>query len=257
MGLISDTSPRHIRNKRAFDVQSRLCDTAGVGFIGFRPGQETPAGLSDAQHAVVIADAGQLSVQQFVETAAAKSRTANKIWKASGVDNGVSAALFAAHGQLEHLATLAAGPSPHLDLDALQRARALLRRYFPWGDDDEAEVGFAIALGGQQQSAPEQTRYAVAFGTVSRITSRAEASQLHYLRPLEQVADTEMWFRPGAENFDPAARGMNDYAEWLFKLGLRNMAPESVVCEQMWQICFNATLSHMISAAGSAEPDDQ
>lgn len=254
MQLISDTSPRHIRNRRAFDVQTRMCDTAGVGFIGFRPGEAAPEGLSDAEYAVVIADAGQLSVQLFVETAARKSRAANKIWKASGVEEGMSAALFAAHGQLEHLSRLAAGPSPHLDFDALQRARALLRRYFPWSEDDDAEVDFAIGLGGLDQSAHQKTRYAVAFGAVSRITGRADAAALPRLRPLELVSDPEMWFRPDAENFDPAAHGMRDYAEWLFKLGLQNLDSDNLVSEQMWQLCFNETLGYMISAAGHSRP---
>ncbi len=103
-----------------------------------------PPGMTDAEQAMAIAQAGVVALALVIETAAnpggRRGSKVKRVWKAITPDSGASAVLFLTHGIAATTARLASYPGHHLSAHRQEAARTLLHQHFPWSETDEAEI---------------------------------------------------------------------------------------------------------------------
>jgi hypothetical protein len=155
-----------------------------------------PAGMSDAQRALALTEAGEYALTFVIETAAnpgeSRRGKARRIWRAMTPETGARAAIFFTHGLAETAAKLASGHGHHLSPARQSNARALLGSTFPWSDEEETMVGEqATRIEPETAAGAEGARVWLAFHAVSMIVGDETAAGLPGFAVLEHGDDLD------------------------------------------------------------------
>jgi hypothetical protein len=191
-----ETSSWNLRNRRSWKVLERLAELAGTGPVLAYRSERMPPGLSEAQRALALAEAGEYALTFAIETAAnpgeSRRGKARRIWKAMTPETGARAAIFFTHGLAETTAKLASAPGHHLSPARQSNARSLLRSALPWSDEEEEVVQRQAArIDPETAQGAEGARVWLAFHAVSMIVGDETAAGLPGFAVLEYEDDLD------------------------------------------------------------------
>jgi hypothetical protein len=184
-----------LSDRRSLDVLRRLAKHAGTEvMIGAGQVDDAgrlspiPAEFSDAQRAVVIAEAGWLAVQMAIPVACdpvhTRDRKSRRVWKATTPDTGAAAAVFMAHGLGETIRQQAYGETFRRHGARQEEARELLRGHFLWSEVDEREVLAAASAAGPPNDDPAAAHFEVTWGALRRLVGDEMTSSLPLITAL-------------------------------------------------------------------------
>jgi len=176
---------RSLREKREWAVLKHLGKLSGAGTLGALTYQRLPEGLSDAQRATAIAEAGENALMLVIESAGdfGGRDVTTSMWKSVTAETGARSAVLVAHGLAASTAKLASHPGHHLNADRHLEARELLSATFPWPDDDENVIGRVLEEMGTAGSDIETARLTLAVGALSLILGFDAVPALPALAP--------------------------------------------------------------------------
>ena len=176
---------RSVRDRREWAVLKHLGKLSGAGTLAALTYERLPEGLSDAQRATAIAEAGENALMHVVESAGdfdGRDVTAS-VWKSVTAETGARSAVLLAHGLAATTAELSSFPGHHLNSDRHREARGLLRSVFPWPDQDEAVIAQALDEMGTGGEGIDTARLTLALGALSLILGHEAVPALPALAP--------------------------------------------------------------------------
>lgn len=181
-----------------------------------------PPDMSDAQRAVIFAEAGWLAMNMAIQTAcdpiAGRHRKSRRVWRAMTPESGAGASIFFAHGLAEIARRLSKTPGSTMTSERHAEVRELLSAHLPWSAADENELQRAVAvLDVRTGDGLEEAEAATVLSVLRRIIGDQEARQLPGFVPASpfepsayvaglswRIAGNE-WLRPYLALSDPDA----------------------------------------------------
>jgi hypothetical protein len=141
-----------------------------------------PAEFSEAQRAVVIAEAGWRAVEMAILVACdptrGRHRKSRRVWKTTVPEAGAAAAIFMAHGIAEMIKHQLRDDDLSHHSERQEEARRLLRAHLPWSEADDSEVVAAALLAGPPTGDPAAADHAVIWGALRRLVGDENAARL-------------------------------------------------------------------------------
>jgi hypothetical protein len=165
---------RRTRERKHWAIIKRLGELSGTGVVGFDPDQGWP-GLEEPYRTTAVAEMGAVALGIIIGTAGESEDqdVTKRLWKGMTPEAGAKAAVFVAHGLAATTEQLARKPGHHLNAEAHQRARELLRKSFPWSEEEEQAIAeFA------DDDDWDEARLALVFAALSSIFGEVAVRQL-------------------------------------------------------------------------------